>query len=77
MGTEQAGLSAAITRNIDRICKDRDISKHELSERALIAKSTFYRNMKEPDKFTIRETGKIAEVLEVGLIEILTEEEQP
>jgi DNA-binding Xre family transcriptional regulator len=74
MGTEPARLSAAITKNIDRLCDAKDISKHELSERASIAKSTFYRNMKDPEKFTLRETGQIAEALNVGLIDILKDE---
>lgn len=71
MGTEPARLSAAITKNIEQALEDKCLTRHELSELAGIAKSTFYRNMKHPEKFTIRETGQIAEALDVGLIDIL------
>ena len=75
MGTEPARLNAAITKNIDQALEDQNITRHELSEMAGISKSTFYRNMKYPaEKFTIRETGQIAEALGVGLLDILKDE---
>jgi len=72
MGTENVSLSAAITRNIEQALEDKNITKHELANRAGIAKSTLYRNLTTPDKFTVREAGQIAEALDVGLIDILT-----
>ena len=73
MGIKEAGLSAAITRNIEQALESQNITKNELATRAGIAKSTLYRNLSSPDKFTVREAGKIAEALDVGLIDILTE----
>lgn len=73
MGIEEASLSAAITRNIEQALEDKNLNKHQLATRAGIAKSTLYRNLLRPENFTIKETGQIAEALEVGLIDILKE----
>ena len=73
MGTQPPPINEAITKNIEQALQDKNISKHELSDLAGIAKSTFYRNMKHPEKFTIRETAQIADALDVGLIDILRE----
>lgn len=71
MGIEEASLSAAITKNIKQALEDKKLTKNELATRAGIAKSTLYRNLNRPENFTIRETGQIAEALDVGLIDIL------
>jgi predicted transcriptional regulator len=71
MGTEEAALSAVITRNIDQARKDQDISKNELALRANIPKSTFYRNMQQPEDFTFKEIGKIAKALDRGVLDLL------
>lgn len=73
MGIEEVGLSAAITKNIEQALEDKNLTKNELATRAGIAKSTLYRNLNRPENFTIRETGQIADALEVGLIDILRE----
>lgn len=73
MGIEDASLSAAITRNIEQALEEKNLTKNELATRAGIAKSTLYRNMNRPENFTIKETGRIAEALDVGLIDILKE----
>ncbi|AYR00923.1 hypothetical protein PP636_gp50 [Arthrobacter phage Hestia] len=73
MGIDQTARSAAITKNIEQALEDKNLTRNELATRAGIAKSTFYRNMTCPEKFTIRETGQIADALEVGLIDILKE----
>lgn len=71
MGIEEAGLSAAITKNIEQALENKNLTRNELATRACIAKSTLYRNMNRPENFTIREAGQIAEALNLGLIDIL------
>jgi len=74
MGIEEASPSAAITKNIEQALKDRgDLNKEELAARAGISKSTFYRNMNRPENFTFREAGQVAQVLELGLLDLLKE----
>ena len=74
MGIEEASLSAAIIKNIETALKASDLtSKEELAVRAGIAKSTFYRNFKRPEKFTLCEAGQIAQALQLGLVDLLKE----
>ena len=72
MGIEEASPSAALTKNIERALEGRDdLNKEELAARAGISKSTFYRNMNRPENFTFREAGQVAQVLELGLLDLL------
>lgn len=75
MGTEQAAITAATTANIQQALRDKNLTRNELASRAGIAKSTFYRNMQRPEKFTVCEIGQIAEALDLGLIQLLTPRE--
>lgn len=72
MGTPQAAITAATTKNIEQALEDKNLTKNELASRAGIAKSTFYRNMQRPEKFTVCEIGQIAEALGTDLLGILT-----
>lgn len=73
MGSEEASLSAAITKNIEQALENKHLTRNELASRASIAKSTLYRNMNRPENFTIHEAGRIAEALDLDLIDILKE----
>ena len=73
MGTEQAALSAAIGKNINQAREAQELSQHELALRANIAKSTFYRNMQQPEDFTFKELGKIAQALDRSVIDLIKE----
>lgn len=77
MGTEQAGLSAAVTQNIEKYLKDKDLNKNQLVDLSGIASSTLYRNIKCPEKFTLLEVGKIADALDVSLVDLVRTDERP
>jgi predicted transcriptional regulator len=71
MGIEDAGLSASLIRNIEHARREKNLSKNELAIRAGIPKSTFYRNLPRPEDFSVKETGRIAEALEVSIIDLI------
>lgn len=73
MGIEEASLSAAITKNIETALENKNLTRNELATRAGIPKSTFYRNMQRPEAFTFCEAGRIAQALELGIIDLIKE----
>lgn len=71
MGTEEASLSAALTKNIEQALENKNLTRNELATKAGIPKSTFYRNMRRPESFTFCEAGRIAQALELGIIDLI------
>lgn len=71
MGNGQASLSAATTRNIEQALATKDITRNALAIKSGIPKSTLYRNLDHPDKFTLRELGQIAQALEIPFAELV------
>ena len=72
-GTHPNGSWAeGISRNIERLIEERGTSKHAVHQASGISRSSFYRKMdKKPEHFTVEELGDIAEVLGVGLTDLL------
>lgn len=70
MGTTPAGLTA-LSKNIEQLLEDKNLSKGDLCERAAIAPSTLYRNLKAPEAFSFKQIGNIAAALEVPIIELV------
>jgi len=71
MGTEQATLNEATSKNIEQALADKNITRNALATKSGIPKSTLYRNLDHPDKFTLRELGQIAEALEIPFVELV------
>jgi predicted transcriptional regulator len=71
MGNGNDGLASSTIRNIEQALASKDITRNALAAKSGIPKSTLYRNLDHPDKFTLRELGQIATALEVTLVELV------
>jgi DNA-binding Xre family transcriptional regulator len=74
MQTNNEAVATAIKRNILFGLLDQEISKNEAATRAGIPSSTFHRKLKNPEGFTLRELGQIAQALDRQLADILPSE---
>ena len=71
MGTENDRIWPVITKNIEQALKNQGLNRNALASKSRIAKSTLYRNIDQPEKFTGRELGQIAEALGLPLEELI------
>ncbi|UYM26593.1 helix-turn-helix DNA binding domain protein [Arthrobacter phage Bauer] len=72
MGTENDRIWPVITQNIEQALKNQGLNRNALADKSRIPKSTLYRNIEQPEKFTGRELGQIAEALGLPLEALIT-----
>jgi hypothetical protein len=71
METSKPPIGAVVARNIKLELADQDLTKRALAIKVSIPSTTFYRNYAQPEKFTLKDLGAIAEVLGVPLVDLL------
>lgn len=61
-----AVITTATSRNILMGIVENGITKNELANKANIPATTFDRNLKEPERFTLKQLGSVAQALGIS-----------
>lgn len=71
MATNYTAVSTATKRNILLGIIDKGTSRSATAAKAGISSSTFHRKLNNPEQFTLKDLGSIAQALDIELKDIL------
>jgi len=71
MATNYTAVSTATKRNILLGILDKGTSRSATAAKAGISSSTFHRKLNNPEQFTLKDLGDIAQALEIELKDLL------
>jgi len=74
MATNYTAVSTAAKRNILLRIIDTGTSRSAIAAKADISSSTFHRKLKNPEQFTLKDLGDIAQALEIELTDLLKQD---